>query len=254
MASNRKAKPKAAPQVSQELAAIHCPHCAKLVRLVAVRSDPTARVAAVPAPVRQAGTTLRPVHLGPPPSMAELAALIPGELRYRVVLCPCPLYERAGCEAFNDQEGTLPQNALCRFARVRSMAKAPISCRTPSRSSTQAPNERLDAGFEFRGRGSVGEGRRSGGLLEDQPLGDQPIQRLSCRLRTDSEDLRQFRYGRGLSLVLMQVEKRAKLLEGEHAAPAADAAPVRGHWSRGSLARAALRRPRLRGETAARPR
>jgi hypothetical protein len=32
----------------------------------------------------------------------------------------------------------LPQNALCSFARARSIAKAPISCRTPSRSSTQA--------------------------------------------------------------------------------------------------------------------
>ena len=71
MASKRK------PKVSGELASVHCPHCAKLLRLVAVESNPTARVAGVPAPVRQSGTTLRPAHLGPPPTMAELAASIP---------------------------------------------------------------------------------------------------------------------------------------------------------------------------------
>lgn len=77
MPIRRTSKAKPAPKVSTDLAAIHCPHCARLVRLVAVESDPAARVAGVPAPVRQSGTTLRPAHLGPPPTMAELAASIP---------------------------------------------------------------------------------------------------------------------------------------------------------------------------------
>ena len=99
---------------------------------------------------------------------------------------------------------------LCAGSRVSvRWRRRPLAAERPAdprRKRERAPRRRL----RVPGRGSVGKGRRSGGLLEDQSLGDQPIQRLSCRLRTDSEDLRQFRYGRGLSLVLMQIEKPAQ--------------------------------------------